>query len=901
METLIGRHWHRLSAEQVVELLDSDAQIGLTAFDVKHRLKHFGPNEVSAGRRRHPILQFLAQFHQPLVYILLAAGLITALLQEWVDSGVIMAVVLVNAVVGFLQESKAEAAIESLRQIVTTESTVLRDGQVLRVRSQEIVPGDIVRLQSGDKVPADMRLIKVRDMQIDESGLTGESVPVQKSVGNLSEKTILAERMNMAYAGSLVTYGQGEGVVVATGNKTETGRIAHLISEVVELQTPLTQRIAKFSHMLLYVIIALAAVTFLIGVIQDNPILYMFMAAVALAVGTIPEGLPAAVTITLAIGVRRMARRRAIIRKLPAVETLGSTTIICSDKTGTLTENQMTVQEIRAGAKRFTVSGSGYDPQGDLLEAGQVADPGKFPPLYQCLVAGMVCNDSRLVSKDGRWAVEGDPTEGALIVSGRKSGLSESDLAQRLPREDILPFESDRQYMATLHADGGQHVIYAKGAVEVLLPKCDRMLAPSGDQEPFDAQQLLAEAEAMAAKGLRVLAFAMKAVGKETSTIDHASVASGMIFLGFQAMIDPPRKEAIEAVKSCHKAGIQIKMITGDHALTASAIAKKLGLKSSAADPESVPFVITGQELADFSTEAVIDKAKDTPVFARVAPEQKLRLVDALQASGHVVAMTGDGVNDAPALKQANIGIAMGISGTDVAKEAADMVLTDDNFASIRAAVEEGRGIFDNLTKFIVWTLPTNLGEGLVILAAIVVNVALPILPVQILWINMTTAILLGLSLAFEPKESGIMDRPPRPPEAPILTRELLIRIGIVGTVMLIGAFGLFEWELMTGATVEQARTVAVNVFVVVEMFYLYKCRSLTQSVFKIGFFSNPWAIGGTALMMALQLAYTYVPIMNRFFQSAPIDLYAWLRVFAVGIAAYIIVGIEKWLRRGRA
>jgi Ca2+-transporting ATPase len=479
--------------------------------------------------------------------------------------------------------------------------------------------------------------------------------------------------------------------------------------------------------------------------------------------------------------------------------------------------------------------------------------------------------------------------------------LSESDLAQRLPREDILPFESDRQYMATLHVDGDQNVIYAKGAVEVILPKCDRMLSQSGDPEPFDAQSLLSEAEALAAKGLRVLAFAKKVVGEETSTIDHASVASGMVFLGLQAMIDPPRKEAIEAVKDCHKAGIQIKMITGDHALTASAIAKKLGLKSHAANPESVPFVITGQELAGFSTESVIDKAQGTPVFARVAPEEKLRLVDALQASGHVVAMTGDGVNDAPALKQANIGIAMGISGTDVAKEAADMVLTDDNFASIRAAVEEGRGIFDNLTKFIVWTLPTNLGEGLVILAAIVINVALPILPVQILWINMTTAILLGLSLAFEPKESGIMDRPPRPPEAPILTRELLIRIGIVGTVMLIGAFGLFEWELINGATVEQARTVAVNVFVIVEMFYLFKCRSLTQSVFKIGLFTNPWAIGGTALMMAFQLAYTYVPMMNRFFQSAPIDLYAWLRIFAVGIAAYIIVGIEKWLRRGKA
>ena len=897
METLIGRHWHRLSAEQVVELLDSDARDGLMAFDVKHRQKHFGPNEVSAGRRRHPILQFLAQFHQPLVYILMAAGLITALLQEWVDSGVIMAVVLVNAVVGFLQESKAEAAIESLRQIVTTEATVVRDGQAMRVRSQEIVPGDIVRLQSGDKVPADMRLIKLRDMQIDESALTGESVPVEKSTGALADKTILAERKNMAYAGTLVTYGQGEGVVIATGNKTETGRIAHLISEVVELQTPLTRRIARFSKFLLYVILGLAALTFAIGVVQANPILDMFMAAVALAVGTIPEGLPAAVTITLAIGVRRMARRRAIIRKLPAVETLGSTTIICSDKTGTLTENQMTVQEILAGGQRFDVSGTGYIPEGELTEAGQSIAREDFPALAQCLAAGMVCNDSRLVSKNGRWAVEGDPTEGALIVSGRKSGYSEAELTEQLPRKDVLPFESDRQYMATLHTVNGENIIYTKGAVEVILPKCDQMLSATGDPAPLNTEKLLFEAEAMAAKGLRVLAFAKKAAGEGTSTLGHESVASGMTFLGLQAMIDPPRKEAIEAVKNCHTAGVQIKMITGDHALTASTIAKTLGLKPSGADPEAVPYVITGGELAALNTESVIKTARQTPVFARVAPEQKLRLVDALQASGHVVAMTGDGVNDAPALKQANIGIAMGIAGTDVAKEAADMVLTDDNFASIQAAVEEGRGIFDNLTKFIVWTLPTNLGEGLVILAAIIANVALPILPVQILWINMTTAILLGLTLAFEPKESGIMERPPRPPEAPILTRDLIIRIMIVGTVMLIGAFGLFEWELKNGATVEQARTVAVNVFVIVEMFYLYKCRSLTQSVFKIGFFTNPWAIGGTFLMLALQIAYTYVPLMNRFFQSAPVDLNAWLRVFAVGMAAYIIVGIEKWLR----
>lgn len=893
METLIGKHWHHLPTDEVIGLLDSDKGKGLDLFEVDNRQKHFGPNVITGKKGKGPLLRFLLQFHQPLIYILLAAGIVTALIREWVDAGVIFGVVLVNAFIGFIQEAKAVKAIEALARTMTTEATVLRAGGKQYISSAEVVLGDIVLLQSGDKVPADLRLFQTRDLQLDESALTGESVPVEKKPDVLDHDTGLADRRNMAYASSLVTYGQGGGIVVAIGTKTEVGRISELISSTEALETPLTRKIARFSHILLYAILALASLTFIVGFVRGQSASEMFVAAVALSVGAIPEGLPAALTITLAIGVARMARRQAIIRKLTAVETLGSTTVICSDKTGTLTKNQMTVQEILAGGERFEVTGAGYTPSGRILRQASPVDAAEFPALMECLKAGLLCNDSLLLEKENRWAVQGDPTEGALLVSAVKAGLDMATVRRELPRIDAIPFESQHQYMASLH-DGGTDnsgIIYVKGSVEAIMERCVSSFDVAGRPAVLSSERIHRAVEEMAAKGLRVLAFARGEIRQGTTGLNHPDVASGMTFLGLQGMIDPPRQEAILAVQQCHTAGIRVKMITGDHALTASSIAQQVGIHNPST-------VINGKALMEISDRELIDVADRTSVFARVAPEQKLRLVEALQAMGNVVAMTGDGVNDAPALKRADIGVAMGVTGTDVAKEAADMVLTDDNFASIKAAVEEGRGIFDNLTKFIVWTLPTNLGEGLVILAAIFAGVELPILPVQILWINMTTAVLLGLMLAFEPKEPGIMTRMPRDPKTPILTGMLIWRIFIVGLLLLAGAFGLFEWELMTGASMAEARTVAVNVFVVVQLFYLFNCRSLMKSISRIGFFSNPYVFGGVTIMLVLQVMFTYLPAMNLMFHSAPIDLNAWAKIVAAGVITYMIIEFEKWLRR---
>jgi cation-transporting P-type ATPase F len=893
MDTLISKHMHYLPADEVIDLLDSNKEKGLDLFEVHDRQAQFGPNVITGKKGKGPLLRFLLQFHQPLIYILLAAGTITASLGEWVDAGVIFGVVLVNAFIGFIQEAKAVKAIEALARTMTTEATVLRAGERLRISSAELVPGDIVLLQSGDKVPADMRLFHVRDLQVDESALTGESVPVYKKPDVLDHDTGLADRLNMAYASTLVTYGQGSGVVFATGDKTEVGRISQLIATTKPLETPLTRNIARFSNILLYVILSLAAVTFLAGLIRGQSAFDMFMAAVALAVGAIPEGLPAALTITLAIGVSRMARRRAIIRKLPAVETLGSTTVICSDKTGTLTENQMTVQEIAAGGERFEVTGAGYAPSGRILNSAAPIVPSGYAALMECLKAGLLCNDSLLLEKEGRWTIQGDPTEGALIVSAVKAGLDMGVMRNELPRIDAIPFESQYQYMATLHhaETESNGVIFAKGSVETILERCASSLDNAGRSVDLDAEAIHKTVAEMAARGLRVLAFAKGEIKQGTTSLNHPDVASGMTFLGLQGMIDPPRQEAILAVRKCHTAGIQVKMITGDHALTASSIAQQVGLHNPLD-------VLTGKALMEISDRDLIEVAFRTSVFARVTPEQKLRLVEALQARGDVVAMTGDGVNDAPALKRADIGVAMGITGTDVAKEAADMVLMDDNFASIEAAVEEGRGIFDNLTKFIVWTLPTNLAEGLVILAAVFAGLALPILPVQILWINMTTAVLLGLMLSFEPKEPGLMSRPPRDSKIPIVTGFLVWRILIVGLLLLGGAFGLYEWELMTGAAVVEARTAAVNLFVLVELFYLFNCRSLTQSMFRLGFFSNPLLFIGVTIMLILQMMFTYLPAMNLMFHSAPITSGTWVRILAISVIASFVVGFEKWLRQ---
>jgi Ca2+-transporting ATPase len=902
MKTLLERHWHHLPENEVQELLETAVAQGLDTLEARRRQELFGANSLTRKQGKNPLILFLLQFHQPLVYILLAAVLVTLVLREWIDAGVIFGVVLVNAVIGFIQEAKAVKAIEALSRVITSTATVRRGGERRQVSASELVPGDIVLLQSGDKVPADLRLLRTKELQVDESALTGESVPVQKQSDPLAVDILLADRTNMAYSSTLVTYGIAAGVVVATGNGTEIGRINELIASADILATPLTKKIASFSRLLLYVILGLAAVTFLVGVMRGEKWIDMFMAVVALAVGAIPEGLPAAVTITLAIGVSKMAQRNAIIRKLPAVETLGSTTIICSDKTGTLTQNQMTVQEIFAGGELYRVSGGGYAAEGDFTRESEMVEADENPALRECLVCGLLCNDSVLLQgDDGEWRVEGDPTEAALAVAARKSGLEREAFILTHPRIDVIPFESQYQYMATLHDCGDERMIYLKGSVESVLSRCRRALSPSGETIALSLDDCHRAVAAIAEKGLRVLAFARMEWESTATALDHDDVRRGLTFLGLQGMIDPPRPEAVAAVRVCRKAGIRVKMITGDHAITAAAIARQIGLIDAGGGTPGYTSVLNGRALVELTETALIAAAERTAVFARVAPEQKLRLVEALQAGGHIVAMTGDGVNDAPALRQADIGIAMGITGTEVAREAADMLLTDDNFSSIAAAVEEGRGVYDNLVKFITWTLPTNLGEGLVILAAVFSGAQLPILPVQILWINMTTAVLLGLMLAFEPKEQGIMERPPMDPAKPLLTGELITRICLVGFLLLVGAFGLFEWALQQGNNIASARTCAVNVFVFGEMFYLFNCRSLRHSPFSIGLFSNRLLLAGVGLMIALQLLFTYLPAMQVAFGSEPIGPREWTLILAGALLLSLLVEGEKAIRRWRS
>jgi len=897
MTGLLNKHWHHLPEAEVTDFLDAHLDTGLDQFDCDERREKFGANTLTLKKGKGPILRFLLQFHQALVYILLAAIGVKIYLGDWVAAGVIFGVVLLNAIIGFVQEGKALSALAALTHALKTEATVLRSGEKQRIDASELVPGDIVLLQSGDKVPADMRLLNGRELQIDESALTGESVSVSKQDSILAHDTLLADRTNMLYSSTLVTYGTGLGIVVATGDDTEIGRISELINSAEVLETPLTRKIAKFSHILLFVILGLATITFFVGLSHGESWETLFMASVSLSVAMIPEGLPAVMTITLAIGVSRMAKRNAIIRHLPAVETLGSTTVICSDKTGTLTRNEMTVQQVWAGKECFSIHGIGYAPEGDITQNEKIVETNTKPSLLACFQAGLLCNDAVLKQSEQAWVITGDPTEGALLVSAGKAGLDHSVLLKQMPRLDAIPFESQYQYMATLHSNtaSGEHIIYLKGSVESVLLRCNTLLAENGSPSPLEPAEINAQVELMASQGLRVLAFARLLVSTDTQHIDHDSVANGMQFIGLQAMIDPPREEAIQAIAACQSAGIQVKMITGDHALTAAAIAEKTGLSKALSTGETT--VHTGRDLEAMTDAELIQAARITSVFARVTPEQKLRLVEALQASGEVTAMTGDGVNDAPAVRKADIGIAMGITGTEVAKEAADMVLTDDNFATIEAAVEEGRGVLDNLIKFISFILATNLGEGLVIIVAVLMGEILPVLPVQALWINMTAALFLGLTLAFEPREPGLMAKPPRPASAPILNGELIFRIFLVGFMLLVGSFGLFEWALQHGASEEQARTIAVNVFAVGESFYLLNCRSLRLSMFSLGLFSNMWIWLGITAMAIASLVFTYLPIMNKLFHTAPISLNDWLHIFAVGLIIHLVIACDKRIR----
>lgn len=892
MENMKDHVWHNMSETEVVQTTKTNIDTGLSSEEAAKRLAFFGPNALAVKKGKSPWLMFLLQFHQPLIYILIASGVVTYFLKEYVDSGVIFGVVVLNAVIGFIQEIKAVKALDALARSVVTEAKVVRDGRMITIPSSELTVGDIVLLQSGDKVPADIRLLAVRDPRIDESALTGESVPVEKKIGTLPFDIMLAERTNMAYTSTLVTYGQSRGIVVAVGLHTEIGRISELMTSADDLETPLTQKIEKFSTKLLYMILALAVVTFFAGTMHDWSYGNSFVAAVALAVAAIPEGLPAAFTIIMAIGVSRMVKRHAIVRKLPAVETLGSTTVICSDKTGTLTENQMTVQKIYVGGQEFFVTGGGYDPVGDIQDdAGNtIVD---LKGVEECLRAGVLCNDSSLERKDDRWMINGDPTEGGLIVSARKYGLTEEKEAIEFPRISLIPFESEYQYMATLHKQENRRIVYLKGAVEVLLGRCRHMLDVNGYVVPLHEQAVLDKVEELAAKGMRVLAFARKEMAPETFDITHDEVNQGCVLVGLQAMIDPPRKEATAAVAACLSAGVRVKMITGDHAITASAIARQMNLDGEGFDAD-LPRVLTGTDIARLTDSEMEETVQEVSVFARVTPEQKLKLVRALQARNEIVAMTGDGVNDAPALKQSNIGVAMGKTGTDVAKDAADIILMDDNFATIEAAVEEGRCVFDNLMKFIIWTLPVSLGESLVLLAAIFMGSAIPVSPLQILWINLAQTICLGFAFAVENKEPNIMVRPPRQPSAPIVPRAFVYRIILVSAIMLVACFYMFEKSLQAGETMAVAQTTVVNMIVFIQIFYMFNCRSLLGTFWSMGVFTNKVFWLGIASMILLQIAFTYTSIFNTMFKTQGLPMDRWSEIILIAFVSSILIGLYK-------
>ncbi|MEM9818870.1 MAG: HAD-IC family P-type ATPase [Cyanobacteria bacterium P01_D01_bin.6] len=896
------RSWHHHPTQDLLSQLETDIDHGLSISAVVQRRSQFGDNALTKVKRKSLLKIWVEQFTSPLIYILVIAAVITALLQEWVDAIVIAVVVLLNALIGFVQEAKATRAMEALSRSMQSQATVLRKGEKQQIPSAELVPGDIILLQSGDKVPADLRLLTSQSLQVNESALTGESVPVEKQVTEyLAEETVLGDRVNMVYSSTFVTFGTGKGVVVATGDQTEIGQIGQLIASVEEQETHLTQQISRLSQFLLKVIAVLAVTNFAVGLLHGETLTHMFEATISLMVAMIPEGLPAIVTIALAIGVSRMARQHAIIRKLPAVETLGSVTVICSDKTGTLTQNEMTVQNIFAGDDLFQVSGGGYAPEGKFYEAEQPIHPSEYPALMECLRAGALCNDSRLVPSEAGWRAEGDPTEVALLTSARKAGVAARAAAAEYPRLNEIPFESHYQYMATLHRHPEQltNVVYLKGSVEKLVPCCQQQYDSDGQLRPVAPSTIERMAHEMASQGLRVLALARLELPTDTTTIAHDTVATGLTFLGIQAMIDPPRPEAIEAIQVCQTAGIDVKMITGDHIGTAIAIGQQIGLVNSTADTDQ-PIALNSRDLENLSQEELVDTVDRVSVFARVTPKQKLRLVEALQQRSHIAAMTGDGSNDAPALQQADIGVAMGITGTEVAKEAAEMVLTNDNFATIKAAVEEGRSVFDNITKAVIFALPTNLGQGLIIMVATFLGLALPITPLQILWINTVTAILLGAPLVMEPKEPGLMQRSPRPPRSPLLRKMTIRRIFVAGVLLATFTFIAFNIALNRGQTLPAARTIAVNTLVGGEIAMLLGFRSLKYSLPDIGFFSNLWVWGGIGAAATLQLLLTYAPSMNFLFQTAPMPHRSWGVVMIGMVILYSLIELDKRLQRQR-
>lgn len=891
--------FHAQSSDQVLTTLDSQAD-GLSGEQVSLRQKKFGANRLTPPAGESNWLKFLRQFNNVLIYVLLAAALMSWLLGRWTDGAVIFAVVIINGMFGFIQEGKAEQALASIRSMLRVHTHVMRDGVRQQIDAEELVPGDVVLLESGDRVPADLRLIEGINLGVQESALTGESFSVQKNTDPVSPEAPLAERFCMLYAGTLVTQGRARGVTVGIGDDTEIGKIGSMLRAVEPLATPLMKQLGDLGHTLTKAILALTAFTFLFGWIwRSYPVDELFMAAVGLAVAAIPEGLPAVITITLAIGVQRMANHNAIIRRLPAVETLGSVSVICTDKTGTLTRNEMSAQSIQLSGGELTVSGVGYHPEGNITSDEQPPSDNQQLILQRLSTAAILCNDARFDQQSQPWQLYGDPTEGALLILAAKAGLDPAIIQQSVPRLAEIPFESSHGYMATLHpAPEGNSMPYQlllKGAPEKVLTMCSGVWTP-GSILPLHIDEWQQAIDSFAARGQRVLALAEADTSQPeisiTNNPDGTPNLSAYQFslLGLVGIMDPPRDEARHAIAQCQQAGIRVIMVTGDHASTAAAIGSQLGL--------SEPLqVITGSELEGLSDPELQQKAAQLDIVARATPAHKLRLVAALQADQQVVAMTGDGVNDAPALKRADIGVAMGMKGTEAAKEAAGMVLADDNFATLRTAVLEGRTVYDNLRKALVFLLPTNGGQALVMIAAILLGITLPITPVQILWINMVSAITLSLPLVFDKAAANLMQRSPRQSDEALLSPSLLFRIAFVSVLLMGLTLVLYNWSIRHQADLAHARTVAINSLVVAEMVYLISCRSLTGSTLTLkSWLENGYALLAIFALLLMQLALTYLPFMHALFGTAAITLQDWLIITGSSLLLYLLMELEKHL-----
>ncbi len=893
--------WHTMSIESVEAALKT-GRSGITPEEAKRRLEEFGPNILREKKGPSALMIFASQFKNYLILVLVAAAIIALFLGDFTDALVITIVIILNALLGFFQEYRAEKSIEALKKLTAPHAIVIRGGHQEEILASELVPGDLVLIETGERVPADIRLLESASLEIDEAILTGESIPAKKKAERLKEKRLpLADRKNMAFMGTLITRGRGNGYVVSTGMRTEIGKIAELIQTVETEETPLQVKLKDLAKKLTYAVIVICLIVFITGTLREGHIFDMFLNAVGLAVAAIPESLPAVVTITLALGVQRMAKRNAVIRKLPAVQTLGSATIICSDKTGTFTRNEMTVRKLYANNSTFEVTNVGYEPKGKFYHNNSVIDPKQIPSLKLLLTIGALCNNAKL-EKNGNWHVIGDPTEGALIVAAEKAGIKQEEIAKEFPRIGELPFESERKIMSTIHKTPlGKKVAYVKGAPEVILNLSSSIYSDGNVRELSvdEKEEILKINQEMAGNALRVLAMAYKELPDEEQEYTPENVEKNLIFVGFEAMLDPPREEAISAVQKTKKAGIKVVMITGDNEFTARAIAKELGLL------EGDSKVVTGAELDSMSDADLDNIIQDVAVFARVSPEHKLRIVNSLKKKNHIVAMTGDGVNDAPALRKADIGVAMGITGTDVAKEASEMILTDDNFASSVAAIEEGRVIYYNIKKTIYYLLSTNVGEILTIFIGLIIGLPIPVIAVQILWINLVTDSFPALALSVDPPEEDVMLRPPRDPQEPVITRRMFYNMIIVGVVMCVSTLLVFSFALgvfspigISYSNLDKARTIAFTNLVFLQLFNALNTRSRRESLFKIGFFSNKYLVLGIIISVILQLAVVYLPPLQTLFHTVALSLLEIVTILLVSSTILFGAEIMKFFER---